>query len=77
MKPEILKTDKISPGQSIICIVGAAEVPDMLKLSKTEKEYALKQLKADEEYVFINSYIRCTYLVKVKNEKSHFRTREN
>jgi leucyl aminopeptidase len=76
MKPEILKTDQISPGQSVICIVGPTEIPEMLKLTKAEKEYALKQLMADEEYVFINSYIKCTYLVKVKDEKSHFRTRE-
>lgn len=76
MKPDILKISQISPDQSIVCVVGKAEVPDMLKLTKTESEYALKQLKAQEEYVFINSYYRCTYIVRVKNEKSHFRTRE-
>lgn len=76
MKPDILKISQISPDQSIVCVVGKAEVPDMLKLTKTESEYALKQLKAEEDYVFINSYYRCTYIVRVKNEKSHFRTRE-
>lgn len=76
MKPEILKITQISPDQSVVCIVGKAEIPEMLKLTKTEKEYALGQLKADEEYVFINSYFKCTYIVKVKDEKSHFRTRE-
>jgi len=76
MKPEILKISQISPDQSVVCIVGKAEIPEMLKLTKTEKEYAARQLKADEEYVFINSYFKCTYIVKVKDEKSHFRTRE-
>jgi len=76
MKPEILKITQISPDQSVVCIIGKAEIPEMLKLTKTEKEYALGQLKADEEYVFINSYFKCTYIVKVKDEKSHFRTRE-
>ncbi|HPY66644.1 MAG TPA: leucyl aminopeptidase family protein [Bacteroidales bacterium] len=76
MKPNIFKISQISPGQSVVCIVGKAEIPDMLKLTKAEKAYALKQLKAGEENVFINSYTRCTYIVRVKNEKSHFRTRE-
>ena len=69
-KPEILKITQISPDQSVVCIIGKAEIPEMLKLTKTEKEYALGQLKADEEYVFINSYFKCTYIVKVKDENS-------
>ena len=44
MKPEIIKISQISPDQSVICILGKDEIPDNLRLSKTEKEYALKQL---------------------------------
>lgn len=76
MKPEIIKILQISPDQSVVCIVGKDRIPENLRLSKSEKEYALKQLKAKEEYVFINSYFKCTYIVKVKSEVSEFRARE-
>jgi len=33
-------------------------------------------LKAREEYVFINSYNRCTYLIRLKDGISHFKVRE-
>ena len=46
MKPNIFKISQISPGQSVVCIVGKAEIPDILKLTKAERAYALKQLKA-------------------------------
>ncbi|MCU0473409.1 MAG: leucyl aminopeptidase family protein [Bacteroidales bacterium] len=76
MKPEIKKISQISPDQSVICILGKDEIPENLRLSKTEKEYALKQLKGKEDHVFINSYFKCTYLVKVKKEVSLFRAKE-
>jgi leucyl aminopeptidase len=76
MKPEILKITQISPDQSVICIVGKDKIPEFLRLNKTEKEYALKQLKAGEEYVFINSYFKCTYLVRIKDNVAEFRARE-
>ena len=76
MKPEIIKTTQISPDQSVICILGKDEIPENLKLSKTEKEYALKRLRAKEDHVFINSYFKCTYLVKVKEGADTFRMRE-
>lgn len=77
MKPEIVKISKISPDQSVICILGKVEVPEILRLSKSEREYALKQLDSEEEYVFINSYYKATYLVKVKEGSDIFKTREN
>jgi leucyl aminopeptidase len=77
MKPEIVKTSKISPDQSIICILGKEKVPESLRLSKAEREYALKQLHSEEEYVFINSYFKSTYLVKVKEGADIFKTKEN
>ena len=55
MKPGLIKTSQISPDQSVICILGKDEIPESLRLSKTEKEYALKKLRAKEEHVFINS----------------------
>ncbi|OFY64029.1 MAG: hypothetical protein A2V64_07310 [Bacteroidetes bacterium RBG_13_43_22] len=76
MKPEIIKISQISPDQSVICIVGKERIPEYLHLNKSEKEYALKQLKAGEEYVFINSYYKCTYLVRVRDDVSDFRARE-
>jgi leucyl aminopeptidase len=76
MKPEILRITRISPDQSVICIVGKEKIPEFLRLNKTEKEYALKKLKAREEYVFINSYFKCTYLVRIKDNVAEFRARE-
>jgi leucyl aminopeptidase len=76
MKPELKTISQIAPDQSVICIVGKNEIPENIKLSKTEKEYALKQLRAGEEMVFINSYFKCTYLVKVKKGTSGFKVKE-
>ncbi|MGI6322632.1 MAG: hypothetical protein ACOXZO_04865 [Bacteroidales bacterium] len=42
MKPNIFKISQISPGQSVVCIVGKAEIPDMLKLTKAESSLCLK-----------------------------------
>jgi len=76
MKPEIKQISDISPEQSVVCILGKEKIPEKLRLNKTEKEYALKQLKAGEDYVFINSYFKCTYLVKIKDDRSTFKVRE-
>lgn len=76
MKPEITRISQISPDQSVICIIGKHLVPDFLKLNKSEKEYVLKQLKAGEEYVFINSYFKCTYIVRIKDNVDEFKKRE-
>ena len=76
MKPEIQKISQISSDQSVICILGSDHIPERLKLSKSEKEFAQTQLKAKEEYVFINSYNRCTYLVRLKDGISHYKVRE-
>jgi leucyl aminopeptidase len=76
MKPEIKQISQISPDQSVICILGKNEIPDYLKLSKPEKEYALRELKEKEEHVFINSYFKCTYLVRTKDEVTPGRAKE-
>jgi len=76
MKPEIQKISQISSTQSVICILGSDHVPKRLKLGKSEIDFAQTQLKAREEYVFINSYNRCTYLIRLKDGISHFKVRE-
>jgi leucyl aminopeptidase len=76
MKPEILKISKISSGQSVVCILGSDNIPERLSLSKREKEFAQKQLKSKAEHVFINSYNKCTYLVRLKEGISNHKIRE-
>ena len=76
MKSEILKTEQISPDQSVISILGNDEIPENLRLSKTEKEFALKRIAAKEEYVIINSYYKYTYLVRIKEGLNSYKTRE-
>ncbi|HEY5470376.1 MAG TPA: leucyl aminopeptidase family protein [Bacteroidales bacterium] len=76
MKPEILKISQISQNQSIICILGSNIIPEYLNLSNSEKEFAGKRLNEKEEIVFINSYDRCTYLVRLKEGMVQYKIRE-
>jgi leucyl aminopeptidase len=76
MKSIIDKISQISPDQSVVCIIGNDIVPERLILSKSEKEYAQRQLTAKEEFVFINSYNKCIYLVKLKDGQNHYKVRE-
>ncbi len=76
MKPDVVIVPQISPDQSVICILGGDAIPDNLALSKSEKEYARKRLSEKEEYVFINSYYKCTYLVRIKDDLPEFRQKE-
>jgi leucyl aminopeptidase len=76
MKPEILRISQISSGQSVICILGSDHLPERLTLTKSEKEFAQKRLKAKEEYIFINSYDKCTYLVRLKEGIGQYKIRE-
>ena len=76
MKPEINKINQIAPDQSVACIVGKDEIPGWLKLSKTETEYALKQIRAKEEYVIINSYFKNTYIIRVHENGNNYKTWE-
>jgi leucyl aminopeptidase len=76
MVPAVKIVSQISPDQSVICILGGKSIPDYLALSKSEKQYALKCLSENEEYVFINSYLRCTYLVNLKKDLPDYRIME-
>lgn len=76
MGTSISKISNISPDQSIVYILGSKAIPGIPGLSKSEKEYAEKQLQAGEDHVFINSYFKCTYLVNLKEGMSEYRKRE-
>jgi leucyl aminopeptidase len=76
MIPEIKQISEISPDQSVICILGNNSIPDYLLLSKSEKEYAKKRLSENDNFVFINSYHKYTYLVRAKDDVADFKCRE-
>jgi len=76
MKPELHKITQISPDQSVVCIIGKDEIPEWLNLTKSEKEYALKQVLAKEEYAIINSYYKTTYIITINEALSEFRIKE-
>ncbi len=76
MKTEILKISGITPDQSVVCIIGSDKIPESLGLNKIEKEFAVKRLLAGEEYVFINSYYKCTYIVRLKEVEADYKIRE-
>ena len=76
MKPEISKISQISPSQSVVCILGSDHVPEWLKLSKQETGFAKNQLQTKEEYIFINSYNRFIYLIRLKDETVQYKIRE-
>jgi leucyl aminopeptidase len=76
MKPEVVIVPLISPDQSVVCILGSDKLPANILLTKSEKEYARKRLSEKEEHVFINSYYKCTYIVRIKDELPEFKQKE-
>jgi leucyl aminopeptidase len=76
MKPTLLKISQLAPDHSVVCIMGNDEIPSFLKLSKTEKEFASRKLKAGEDHVCINSYFKWTYLIRIKDGVTGFMARE-
>lgn len=76
MKPVISTIDRISPDQSVVCILGSDAIPETLRLSKSEKEFAVKRLSQKEDHVYINSYYKSTYLVRLKEGLPFHRIRE-
>lgn len=76
MKPVIQRISQISSEQSVICILGSDQIPERLKLTKQEIDFAKSQIQAKEEFVFINSYGRCTYLIRLKEGIAHYKIRE-
>ena len=76
MKPQIQRISLISSDQSVICILGGNQIPERLNLTTQEKNFARNQFSAKEEYIFINSYNRCTYLICLKEDIDHYKIRE-
>ncbi len=76
MKPVIEKISQISTVQSVICILGGDVIPDRLKLSDQENEYAKSQITLKEECVFINSYNRYIYVIRLKDGIPLYKVRE-
>lgn len=76
MEQQVKAISQISPDQSVICILGSDSIPDFLALSRSEKEYAKKRLSEKGEYIFINSYYKCTYLVRLKEDIPEFKRKE-
>src|SRR5665647_107733 len=76
MKPAVHKISQILPDQSVICILGKDEIPEWLKLAQSEKEFALKQLMAKEEYAIINSYFKNTYIIRINETGSEYKLKE-
>ncbi len=76
MKPLVSKILNISSGQSVVCILGSDNIPERLGFSKSEKEYVQKQLRAKEVSIFVNSYNKCTYLVRLKEGITQHKVKE-
>ena len=76
MKPEIQRISQISSDQSVICILGGDQIPEKLKLTKQEIDFATTQLKEKEEFILINSYNKYTYLIRLKEGIAHYKVRE-
>ncbi len=76
MKPVVSRVTSIAPDQSVVCILGSDIIPEDLQLSKTEKEYALKRLSLKEDHIFINSYFKTTYLIRLTEGIPFHRVRE-
>jgi leucyl aminopeptidase len=76
MKPEVIIVPQISPDQSVVYILGSDTIPDDLSLSKSEKEFAGKQIKEHDDFIYINSYYKSTYIIRVKDDLPEFRQKE-
>jgi leucyl aminopeptidase len=76
MKPQIQRISQISSDQSVICLLGTDQIPEKLKLTKQEKDFAQTQIAAKSEYVVLNSYNRYIYLIRLKEGLVQYKLRE-
>jgi leucyl aminopeptidase len=74
--PEIQRVDNLGVDQSVVCLIDSDSIPEVLKLSEIEKEYAKKRLLEKDECIFINSYYKCTYIIRIKDGMSDFYRKE-
>jgi leucyl aminopeptidase len=75
MKPSISGISDIS-GKSVVCILGSDNIPDNIKIGNREKRFVLDRLAKEEETIFINSYDRCIYFVRAKEEEQQYKISE-
>ena len=76
MKAALQKISKISPGQSVVCILGNDHLPDWLDLSPQEADFVKKQIAAREDFIPVNSYNKCTYIIRPGDGFARHRLRE-
>lgn len=76
MKSKLQRVTQILPDQSVVCILGSDRIPEKLKLSKQEIDFARVCFNSEKKYIFINSYNRCIYLVRLKEDIPVYRIRE-
>jgi leucyl aminopeptidase len=76
MKPQIQRISQIAPDQSVICILGSDRIPDRLKLTIQEIDFAKIQIEAKSECVVLNSYNRYIYLIRLKDGPVQCKVRE-
>ncbi len=76
MKPEIRKISQIAPDNSTVLIIGTDVIPDSISLTKSEAEFARKHIDEKDEFIFINSYYKGTYIIRLKEDLPHNRVRE-
>ena len=51
MKSQIQKISQISPDQSVVCILGSDQIPEKLKLSKQENDFAKRQIRPEKKMI--------------------------
>ncbi|MFN8239323.1 MAG: leucyl aminopeptidase family protein [Bacteroidales bacterium] len=76
MIPEIKTITKISPDQSVVCVVGGDSIPDSIQLSKSEIEYVSSKLADKADTVLVNSYFKFTYIIRVDKNKPLYQVHE-
>jgi leucyl aminopeptidase len=76
MKPQIQKISQLSTDQSVVCILGGDHIPERLKLTIQENKYVKAQLDAKEEFIYLNTFSRCLYIIRLKDTNPQYRVRE-
>jgi leucyl aminopeptidase len=76
MKSQIQKISQISSNQSVVCILGNDNIPGTLNLNKQEIDFAVAGFKSGSDHIFINSYSRNVYLVRLKEGMPPYKIRE-
>lgn len=70
-------TDNYKIEESIIYIIESKDQLNKLQLNNDEKEYALKRLENEKDFVFINSFFKFNFIIVVKKEKDINKIKED